>query len=269
MQPSTVIIPKFTRCTDGNIYFATTRVAEIPSGQLHIDIPAECTDIGKVGNGFEAGVINILVDAVPYINTVSNTTKTDYGTDVESDDDFRYRIYNAPATYSAAGPVGAYEYFVKEYSSLVTDVKITNPAPRVVDIRVVLKDGQLPDNSFCEKLTDYLFAPDKKPLTDVIQVKAPEQIDYKIDLKYFINVSDKTNAKAIQESVDKAVKDYVAWQGSKIGRDVNPSQLTRFMTNAGAKRIEINSPVFTKVEATKIPYNRVTPTVIYGGMEDD
>ena len=150
----------------------------------------------------------------------------------------------------------------------MADVKVTNPSPRVVDIRVVLKNGVLPDESFCNGLKEYLSAEDRRPLTDLVNVSAPKQTSYNIDLTYYINSSDKANATAIQKAVNEAIDTYIAWQGSKIGRDINPSQLIRLMLNAGAKRVDVRMPSFSTVADTDLAFLK-DKTVTYGGLEDD
>lgn len=266
---STVSIPAGTRCTNGKIYFKTISTAEIKSGTLSIDLDCICTENGTVGNGFSLGEINVLVDSIPYIEEVKNITISDYGTEIESDEDLRNRIYLASSTYSVAGPIGAYEYLVREYSTLISDVKITNPSPRVVDIRIILKNGEKPREEFCRGLENYLSASDKRPLTDLVQVGVPQEVFYNINLTYYISESDKSNLSQIQKNIEEAVENYIDYQESKIGRDINPSQLIRFMTNAGAKRVEImKEPYFTQVSSTSIAKLK-TKLINYGGIEDD
>ena len=53
----------------------------------------------------------MIVDPLPYVSAVSNTTVTAGGVDEEDDDSFRERIRTAGASFSVAGPAGAYRYF--------------------------------------------------------------------------------------------------------------------------------------------------------------
>ena len=53
-----------------------------------------------------------------------------------------------------------------------------------------------------------------------------------------------------------------------MGRDINPSQLTSFLVAAGAKRIEIRSPVFTAVSETSVAQVQ-NITVLSGGIENE
>lgn len=87
-------------------------------------------------------------------------------------------------------------------------------------------------------------------------------------MKYFINASDKNRANVIQQKVEEAIENYKIWQRSKMGRDLNPSELVRQMINAGAKRAEVDEPVFTAIPDSSVPYLTNT-SIIYGGLEDD
>lgn len=90
----------------------------------------------------------------------------------------------------------------------------------------------------------------------------------KLDVKYYINTSDLKRADTIKANVAAAVDQYVIWQRSKIGRDINPSQLIQMMVSAGAKRVEVKLPVFQVVGATNVA-KLVSQNVAYGGIEDD
>lgn len=93
-------------------------------------------------------------------------------------------------------------------------------------------------------------------------------VNYSISLTYYINSSDSGSVETIQSEVAKAVDDFVTWQQSKIGRDINSSELIKRVTAAGAKRVEIKSPVFQKIGGTSIAYC-TSKNVTYGGVEDD
>ena len=105
-------------------------------------------------------------------------------------------------------------------------------------------------------------------MTDKVTVKAPETVTYDINMKYFINTSDLQKAQTIQASVTAAVNEYIIWQRSKIGRDINPNKLVQLAVDAGAKRVEITSPVFQTIDKAAVP-KLTTQTVTYGGIEDD
>ena len=87
-------------------------------------------------------------------------------------------------------------------------------------------------------------------------------------MRYYINTSDLKRADTIKANVTASVEQYIVWQRSKIGRDINPSQLIQMMVSAGAKRVEVKLPVFQVVGAANVA-KLVSQTVTYGGIEDD
>lgn len=262
-------IPEGTRITAGDgVYFATDMYTEIKAGEIYVDAAATCTIAGKAGNVYGVGELSTIVDPVAFIDTAENITAPKNGADIESDESLKERIYIAPAAYSAAGTSDAYTYFVKEFNPDISDVKILSPEPCIVVVRYLLKEGEIPQKESINALYEYLSRPSIKPVTDKIQVMAPELVSYQINLKYFINASDRNQANVIQEKVQEAVSKYVIWQKSKMGRDINPSELMRRVMIAGAKRAEINKPVFSVV-ADEAVASLQEQTLIYGGLEDD
>lgn len=268
-QTSAIIIPMGTRATAGdNIYFYTDEAAEIPIGELSIEVGATCTVIGSSTNGYEIGKINILVDPIPYIAAIENITVTEGGADVESDENLAERIFLAPSSYSVAGPDDAYIYWAKTLNPSIIDVKVTSPSAVVVDIRFILSDGELPGEAVISEMQEFLSDKKIRPLTDHVQVSAPDTVDYAINVEYWINESDKSIASTIQSKINTAIENYKLWQRTKIGRDINPSVLNQMIISAGAKRAVVNSPVFTTIPETSVA-NLTTSTVTYGGLESD
>lgn len=86
-----------------------------------------------------------------------------------------------------------------------------------------------------------------RPLTDDVQVLAPEVVPYDINLTYYLTPDSETSASVIEAAVESAAKDYITWQSAKTGRDVNPSKLTSLLMATGIKRVEIRAPVFQTV----------------------
>ncbi len=109
-------IPEGTRVTNGDgVYFRTVAYGEVPAGAESVDIEAECTALGVAGNSFLPGQVNILVDPLPYVERVENTTPTEGGTDLEDDTSLAERTFLAPSGFSTAGPEDAYTYWTKTY----------------------------------------------------------------------------------------------------------------------------------------------------------
>lgn len=264
-----VIIPAGTRMTAGdNVFFYTREEGIIQKGELRTEIEGVCAEAGTIGNGYEIGEIKILVDPIPYMKEVMNIEPTSGGAEREDDENLSERIFLAPSSYSVAGPDGAYKYWVKTYNPSIKDVMVHSPTPGVVDIRFVLDDGNLPDQAMIDGVTAFLRDGEKRPLTDHVQVAAPELRPYQVRLKYWINRSDNNKASAIQKTVEEAVVGFDHWQRAQIGRDINASMLIHMVMAAGAKRVEIEEPEFKSVAATELAVME-TAEVLYEGIEDD
>ena len=110
VQKTVAMIPQGTRVrTAAGVYFATMDYAQIDIGKTYVDVLAQAEVVGAGGNDIPPGVVDTLVDAIPYVAEVENTDTSSGGADVESDDSLTRRIWLSPTTYSCAGPKDAYE----------------------------------------------------------------------------------------------------------------------------------------------------------------
>ncbi|WMJ88855.1 baseplate assembly protein [Anaerocolumna sp. MB42-C2] len=269
LQTSVVAIPQATQVTAGDgVYFETQEYAEIPPGTSEVTVNTICKVTGTVGNGYVIGQINVLVEPIPYIESVKNIAASSGGEDIMSDDDFREKIYLSPSGYSTTGPEDAYIYWVKKCSSFISDVKVITPEDDVVQIILLKKEGEIPDSSFLKDIQDYLQNNNIKPLTEKVIVTAPTVVNYDITGTYYINRSDAVNIERIQSAVLQAIQEYRLWQKEKIGRDLNPFYLQYLLMKSGVKRAELTNPTFTNINDTSIAIESKV-ALVYGGMEDD
>lgn len=268
-RASVTAIPQGTRIAAGQLFFETSVYTEIPAGDLTADIPATCMTAGETGNGLAPGELKTLVDPVPYVQSVENTSTSSGGADRESDESFAARIFIAPGKYSTAGSRNGYEYHVQDYSSAIGGVHVSSDqAAGTVDIVFVMADGSLPSAEMISAMSQHMSAETLRPMNDLVTVRAPAEVKYTVSLTYYINQSDNNRAVAIQQAVSAAVDSYVAWQ-RKIGRDINPSKLLALVMGAGAKRAQITAPIFTAIPADSIAAIDGTASITYGGLEDD
>ncbi len=272
IQPTLIIIPEGIRASPGggNILFATTESVEIPAGERYVEVTAQCTLAGTQGNGYIAGQIRRLVDPFPYEMTVANVTESYGGTDIENDENYRERIQEAPESFSVAGPTGAYEYFARSAHQGIIDVAIIGPPeipPGNVNIYPLMIGGDMPTQEILEAVYDVCNAEDKRPDTDFVHVLAPEPVEYELKVSYWIDRKRATQAAMIQKAVEEAVTGWITWQRSKLGRDINPSELNHRMVAAGAKRTEIISPEFVVLEPHQLAV-MTAKSLTLGGLED-
>lgn len=274
-QGSAQLVPKGTRISvDEEIVFATTEELYIAAGTIYGDVKAECQTAGEAGNGFLPGQITQLVDIYPYYQSCENITQSEGGAAEEGDKSLYQRMRQSEDTYSTAGPKGGYEYWAKKTSTAIADVKANSPTPGTVCIYVLMEDGELPGTEILEKVETEVNADEVRPLTDSVQVLAPEVVPYDIDLTYYLASESETSASVIEVAVESAVSEYITWQSAKMGRDINPSKLTSLLMATGIKRVDIRAPVFQAVHdgagvlAAEVAQfgNR---NVLNGGYEDE
>ena len=263
-----VKVQEGSRVTSGEVYFRTISYAEIAAGETYVDVVAECVELGEKGNAYKIGEIDKIVDPLAYIGDVSNITESAGGADIETDTQLAERIYLAPSHYSVAGPEDAYIYWVKYFNANIGDVRVYSPSPAVVNVMFVMENGELPNAGLIEQVEKFLQNEEIRPLTDKVEVMTPVQVPFNLEVKYWIKESDRAKASNIQMAVNKAIEMYIVWQQRNIGRDINPSQLNRYIMEAGAKRSEITSPSHTVIGETGVG-RLEQQSISYGGIEDD
>lgn len=266
---SATVIKQGTRFHAGdNVYFALDSDVIFLAGETDKEISATCLQVGNVGNDYSVGELNQIVDPQPFLQSISNTVVSYGGADIESDDDYRERIRQAPEKYSTAGSEGAYRFHTKSFSNLIEDVFIISENPSEVDIYPLLENGEIPNADFLQHLQDYLSANKIRPLTDLVLCKQPQIVYYDIDLNYLIANSDSASQASIILAVENAVGDFITWQKSVLGRDINQTELYKRVREAGAKRCEIISPFHTPVPDNAVAVVQ-TINLNYLGLEND
>lgn len=263
------ILPAGIRFSNAiGLYFVIRNEVVLPAGDTELIVEVDCEQAGEVGNGIQPGEINIMVDQLPFMVSAINLDVTQGGVDEESDERFRERIHLAPEGFSVAGPDGAYIYHAKSYSSLIEDIKATSvKGTGVVDLTVLLKNGEIPSESFLVGLQEY-FTKDIKPLTDFVQARAPEKVHYDIEVTYYISSKNFDTTEEIKSKIETAFNKFLLWQKSKIGRDINPSELVFLLRDAGAKRVEVISPTHIVVNDNQVAQDN-SVELVFGGLEDD
>lgn len=224
------------------------------------------------------GVIDTLVDAIPFVAGAVNIDTSSGGADAESDDSLTRRIWLSPTTYSCAGPRDAYEFWAMSFRSDIENAIAISPRsqPCTAYIYFMLTGGKMPSEKDISEMETFMMNEARRPMTDLVICKAPEEVEYSIDFTYYIGASSKKNADIVQQNVAQAVQEYQDWQRS-IGRDINPMELIYRLRAAGVKRVEMREPAFKVVESgadkekalVQIPKLSGQPTVVYGGVEDD
>jgi phage-related baseplate assembly protein len=272
---STVLLGTLAQ-SGSKIQFATTQEGIILPGNLTIDLPATAVNAGSEANGLLVGQINQLVQwNSPFLIAVSNITTSSGGADLETDDHLRARIWMTPESFSCAGPYGAYEYWAASANPNISDVNVWSDAAHAgqVYIYFLMEGGRLPTQAECDQVYAICNADRIRPLTDQVFVQAPTATPSAGCLvKYWIKTTDGPYSNDIQAKVQQAFADFLTWQKSKIGRDINPSKCDQMIVEAGAKRTNISETSSTFEFVVVGPQNVAVlsnPTLTYMGLEDE
>ena len=223
-------------------------------GNLSIDGKATCNKVGTIGNGIPVGQIKDMVDIYPNYSKVENITETNSGTNEEADESYRERIREIPESFTTAGSSGAYTFWTKTASTNIIDVKVHSPSATNVDVYIWTDTGTV-SQELKEKVKAVLNEENVRPLTDNVNIKEPNKINYSIDFDYYIDKDNETLVNIIKSNVDKTIQEFISWQKEKIGKDINPDELIKRLKIAGVKRVVLRSPVFQKLDFNQVAIN--------------
>lgn len=120
----------------------------------------------------------------------------------------------------------------------------------------ILYDGKMPDDDILQKIYNVCSADDVRPMTDLVEVRAPEQVTYDINITYYIDKQNESECVEAIEGIDGAISQYKRWQDTKMGRDINPDKLRALClspkTGVGCDRIVITSPTYQELSRTQV-----------------
>lgn len=283
-QKMNVVIPVGTKVTaDSEKYFQTVEVAVIEAGKLYVDTIVEAVEGGSDYNGYAINQLNLLVDLVPYVSSVSNLEVTYGGDNGEpypeedggaGDENYKERIRLVQSSKSTAGAESTYEYYAKSADASIEDVKVTSPNPCEINILVLCKDGKLPDKELIAKVEAAVTAKEVRPLGDRVTVSGVEPVTYDIELVYYMPVAEENSVVEHVEADGGAIDKYIAWQCEKIGRAINPDRLRGEILKSvvnpiGAERVEIVSPTYKALTSTQIAQWSGKATVSHEKITDE
>jgi phage-related baseplate assembly protein len=286
VQTQDVFVKAGTKVTpDGELMFLIRDDTVIKAGQTQTDVTLIAAETGEKYNGFLPGKINHIVDPISYVSEINNTEISASGSDVENDESYRQRARLYMESLSVAGPEGAYEYYALSADNSISSIKITSPSPGVVRIYALVDNGEIPSQEILDKIYNAVSSKDRRPLTDKVEVTIPEVASYNIELTYYLDknfpIKEGEWRKCIEgEKLDYssgAIRDFIKWQQSDIGKAINPDELKYFIQNAasfevegtkitGVRRLEVTSPVHTIISENQVA-KAVNITINYGGME--
>ncbi|MCL2742180.1 MAG: baseplate J/gp47 family protein [Oscillospiraceae bacterium] len=138
--------------------------------------------------------------------------------------------------------------------------------PGHVNIVALMEDGKLASPDIREAIYDICNDSKRRPLTDFLHVIEGDYQDYDLDFTYWIDSSRAVDSTAIQAAVDAAAEEYAAWQRGELGRAIIPDKLIGLCMEAGARRLEVRSPVYKNLKQGQVA-RLAKKDVRYGGLE--
>lgn len=236
-----VVLPIGTAVATGDLIFLTSENITIPANTVLIDVPAECSVVGVIGNGFAIGQINTLVNAVAgiAITSVNNITPSKDGIEYEDDEQLRERIVLAPESFTNAGSLGAYKFHARSANQNIIDVAIHSPVGGQVDIYPLTNTG-LPSAIIKDQVLAKCAAQTVRPLCDTVLVKDPVSQTFSIDAQLIIY--DSADAVIALNSAITAINNFVAASNVTLGKDIVRTQIIDVLHGYGVYKVELISP---------------------------
>lgn len=287
IQTEDILIPKGSKVTsDGIRIFEVEEDTIINAGKNNTELILKAVSTGEKYNGIAEGKINHIIEPIAFVSKIYNIEVSKQGSDIEDDKAYRERARLEMESKSVAGPEGAYEYWAYSADNSITGIKVTSPEPGTVKIYVAVDNGEIPSQDILDKVYDECSPKNRRPLTDKVEIAAPEVYEYDIALTYYLDSNYLVNEgkwrKAIEgENLDcenGAIRDFINWQQNEIGKEINVEELKYDILNSvsykdsdgrilsGVRKLIIDSPGYNE---NPVAENQIAKpkniTVKYGG----
>lgn len=265
-----LVVPAGTRA--GNLErdrtFATEANLTIGAGIASGTVFADAAIVGVAQNGLLPNAINQLIDSVPGIAAVANTTTTNGGADLEADDRLRERIKIAPNLFSVAGSRGAYLYWILTSDQTIIDAAIVQSSPPfLMRVKIYPLTAAGPATTeILDKVADTLTDEKIRPLTDDVQVLAPTTINYTIAASIVLYAN--ADAGILQAQLNAAATAFAAQKRLKLGQDIIRSQVIAALSLPGVYSVALISPNADLAIAPNEWANATATTIILTGTND-
>ncbi|MDO4223761.1 MAG: baseplate J/gp47 family protein [Acinetobacter sp.] len=243
-EHASIVIAKGTQvAVNDEIRFRTLNDDVITPLINYVDIEAECTQTGTVGNGWQIGQINRLQSPLPNVAasniSVHNIDIPSGGLVEEDDDAYRKRILAAPEAFSSCGSIAAYDYHARSVSQDIADVKVSTPQGGQVRITVLSKNGTA-DNRLLQDIQRHLSADKLRPLCDQVEVIAATRRDYRIDAR--LKLLSQYREDLVRTQAQNALQQFLSDKTRKLGVDIVPSAIIAALRVEGVYDVELIQP---------------------------
>lgn len=229
-----VTIPAGTRVqsVDGKVVFSTLDDYDVPAGTYVATVPAVCDTDGVIGNGYDVGSINTILDTLAFVQSVSNSAESAGGSDVESDEALRARVKLAPYQYSSGGSKLAYKFHTLSVSNSIIDAEVVGPDDAgfsvpagEVHVYPLVSGGVVTPTGIIDAVDSRLNEPEIKAINDTIVVTSPAAEDYDIEVDITTLQVSTAEQQNIKSKIESALLTFTDERASALGRDVTISKI--------------------------------------------
>lgn len=175
---------------------------------------------------------------IPFVENPRSirTNPEDWDTDAR----FRRQIQLSVEAFTTAGSRGAYEYHALKADPTIADVSATFVAPGTVKIAVMNSGSDpVPTHAQLEAVTERLYRPEIKPLTDMIRV-APVAVSY-TTIDATLTLYPGPNNGLVLTEAGKALTDLRS-RVARTGRDLTRSAIITALQREGVHSIDLRAP---------------------------
>lgn len=120
----------------------------------------------------------------------------------------------------------------------------------------ILEGGKIPGEDILQKVAVACSAEDVRPMTDLVVVRPPMQVEYEINITYYTTAANESDCINAIEGKSGALDRFREWQDTKMGRDINPDKLRALCLSpehgVGCIRLIVTSPEYKKLKETEV-----------------
>jgi phage-related baseplate assembly protein len=237
-----LLIPAGIRVqTAAGLQFYSLSEVMLPLASTFAELAVVAADLGTAGNGYVAGQVNGLLDAIGVeVSSVANLAVTSGGADIESDDRLRDSIKLAPEVFSVAGSRLAYRQHAMRAHQDIIEVAVISPTPGEIRLYPLLKSG-LPTTAILTAVAEKCSHEKVRPLSDSVQALSPVERPYTLSAQ--LTLYSSADAAATLAAAQKQAALFVATQSAALGRDIVPTQLVSILSVPGVYQVTLLAPV--------------------------
>lgn len=170
------------------------------------------------------------------ITPADNTTVPPTPAVMEDDSAFRNRLLLAYNQLSTAGSAGSYKFHALSADSRVKDAGVTSPTPGLVVVTIMSRLGSgYAQQSLLDAVSAALNADTVRPLTDTVQVKSVEVINYQITAEIIFYPG--SSKQVVMDAANAEIKKFIE-KHHKIGHDITLSGIHHALHQSGVQNVK-------------------------------